>query len=472
MTNRPDIDGNYNAEHLRALLARERARVSELEHDLVHSERLRRDSAARTTVDRRLVECAREGGGLAALVRTCSDVTGKPVTLFDHKGRRTMSAHAATTTVPSPRLADVLDALGLVPRQDDRVHVANAALGGPLSRRKLVASVHACGERFGWLVLDEHPGVFGAVDEFVVARAAQLLAHEYGVQKRVARVAWKARSSLTRQLIRGTNEAADLASSAEYLGVDVDADRVVVYVQDTHTAKDGEQSTSTSDRTLTERVEHALSVEVLATRGSDGVMLLVEARKPSGALNTVAHVKSAVADASSTLPRFASAIIGVSSVCTPATLARGYREAREVVLCIDRFAQLPDHRVLAVDDLGPARLFLANSSTTAVTHYVDDVLGPLLTGTPGTADLLVTLQHYFDASRSIRWSASRLGLHENTVRLRLARVHSVTGLDVAADANDQLSAQTALLLLRLQGHPALPTFGMDVHHGESGRKFA
>jgi DNA-binding PucR family transcriptional regulator len=55
-------------------------------------------------------------------------------------------------------------------------------------------------------------------------------------------------------------------------------------------------------------------------------------------------------------------------------------------------------------------------------------------------------------------SSLSLGVHENTVRKRLARVQDLTGLDVAADAGDQLSVQTALLVLRLEGHPVLPGF--------------
>jgi DNA-binding PucR family transcriptional regulator len=55
-----------------------------------------------------------------------------------------------------------------------------------------------------------------------------------------------------------------------------------------------------------------------------------------------------------------------------------------------------------------------------------------------------------------------LGVHENTVRYRLARVHALTGLDVAGDASDQLSVQMALLVLRLQGHPDLPPFDAEV----------
>ncbi|MDT2004046.1 PucR family transcriptional regulator [Rhodococcus opacus] len=73
-------------------------------------------------------------------------------------------------------------------------------------------------------------------------------------------------------------------------------------------------------------------------------------------------------------------------------------------------------------------------------------------------DLLRTLQEFFESGRSVRETAVRLDVHENTVRHRLGRVHDLTGLDVAANSNDQLSAQTALLILRLQGHHAVPGF--------------
>lgn len=468
---RGDIEiGRDSSDTHRAL----RTRLAELERELADSERLRRDAVARSTVDSRLVDCARDGGGLAALVRECARLTGKAVTLFDHSGRRTTTAHASTSPVPTPPLDDILAALEHPAAVDDRVHYSPATLGGRLSRRRLVASVHADREQFGWLVIDEHPGGFAPVDEYATARTAQLLAHEYFVQKRVARVAWNSRSALTRQLVRGTSFSADLAASADYLGVNIRTARVVVYVRDA-----GDNTTADGvDRQLAMHVERSMNAEVLATRGSDGLMLLVEAADHFGALTTVARVKSAMLAAVSELPALTAAIVGVSSVCNSDSLARGYREAREVVLCIDHFARL-SARVLAVDDLGPARLFLANSSTTAVTHYVDDVLGALLTGVTGSTagvtgstDLLSTLQHYFDANRSVRTTASRLGMHENTIRLRLARVHSLTGLDVAADATDQLSVQTALLLLRLQGHPALAPFETREDTQDTGRKLA
>ena len=115
--------------------------------------------------------------------------------------------------------------------------------------------------------------------------------------------------------------------------------------------------------------------------------------------------------------------------------------------------------MLAADDLGPGRLFVARGDTAGIDRFVEDVLGPLLEA--GDDGLITTLHVFFDTARSIRTSAARLSVHENTIRYRLARVCSLTGLDVAGDASDQLSVQMALLVLRLQGHPVLPPFEAD-----------
>jgi sugar diacid utilization regulator len=142
----------------------------------------------------------------------------------------------------------------------------------------------------------------------------------------------------------------------------------------------------------------------------------------------------------------------------PSGLPAAYHEAREVGRCIESFAGTSSRRVLAADDLGPARLFIANVNSAAAARFVEDVIGPLLTGEEATDDLLRTLEAFYDTGRSVRLSSERLGVHENTIRYRLSRVHTITGLDVAADADDQLSVQVALLVLRLQGHSVLRSF--------------
>jgi DNA-binding PucR family transcriptional regulator len=139
-------------------------------------------------------------------------------------------------------------------------------------------------------------------------------------------------------------------------------------------------------------------------------------------------------------------------------LPGAYREAREVTSCIENFPAVSARTVLAVDELGPGRLFVTNGNTGALDRFADEMVGPLLVGGEGTDELLRTLEAFFDTGRSVRLSSERLGVHQNTVRYRLSRVHAITGLDVAANADDQLSIQVALLVLRLQGHCALRPF--------------
>jgi DNA-binding PucR family transcriptional regulator len=52
---------------------------------------------------------------------------------------------------------------------------------------------------------------------------------------------------------------------------------------------------------------------------------------------------------------------------------------------------------------------------------------------------------------SIRRCALELGVHENTIRYRLARIEELTGLSVTHDPDAQLGARLSLLVLMIQG---------------------
>ena len=132
------------------------------------------------------------------------------------------------------------------------------------------------------------------------------------------------------------------------------------------------------DRTLAEHTERALGLEVLSTRGSEGILLLIEAPAHVASPTVVRRITASLETAAAELNPTGGLIAGVSSVYEPESFARAYREAREVVRCIDRFTHGTGNRVLAVDDLGPARLFLANGEVSAIRHFIDDMLGPLL----------------------------------------------------------------------------------------------
>jgi hypothetical protein len=110
-----------------------------------------------------------------------------------------------------------------------------------------------------------------------------------------------------------------------------------------------------------------------------------------------------------------------------------------------------EERMLGADELGPGRVFLATADPDQVRRFATDTLGALLDDTAGQGDLLTTLRSFLDNGRSVRRAATALDVHENTIRYRLARVEELTGLAVVSDSQDQLSAQLAMLVVRLQG---------------------
>ena len=70
------------------------------------------------------------------------------------------------------------------------------------------------------------------------------------------------------------------------------------------------------------------------------------------------------------------------------------------------------------------------------------------------AQLLLTLERYLENGRSLTTSARELTVHVNTLRQRLDRIESLTGLDLAAE--DLLALQLAIKLALLRRHPAPP----------------
>jgi len=385
---------------------------------------------------------------LSAIVRVCSEATGKAVTLFDRQGHVVASSRPeAGRQTTFPPLREIVRGHTTTPTSADPV-LLPAELGTGLSRRKILSAIVERGEHLGWLVVDEQPTPFHPTDEYVTLRCARRIGAQFLTQRRITRVAWNARSALARQLVRGSGAWADLAAGAEYLGVNVHAHRALVYV------RESEGTPEDLDRSLVEHTERALGMEVLSTRGSEGILLLIEAPGHVASPTVVRRITASLETAAAELNPTGGLIAGVSSVYEPESFARAYREAREVVRCIDRFTHGTGNRVLAVDDLGPARLFLANGEVSAIRHFIDDMLGPLLDEDAASTELIRTLAVWFEQNRGMRRTATRLGVHENTVRLRLSRVHVLTGLNVTGDASHQLSIHTALLVLRLRDHPA------------------
>ncbi|MBM6545406.1 helix-turn-helix domain-containing protein [Janibacter sp. YIM B02568] len=378
--------------------------------------------------------------GLAGLVAMAQRLLGKPVALFDDQGRVAVSAPRDSSVFPS---LDVLRAAG----DPVRGHLLlGAGHATSLARRHLLGVLRGPGdEAMGWVSVQEKGAILGPYDSAVLDLLSRRLAGEMRMHRRVAALAADARSHLARQLVRGTAAAQDLRATGSHLGVDVDVERIlVVLIQGTN-----EPRLSSGPSEWEHALSQRLGLDVIATRGSQGLMLLVEVEAGVPGPQQTSGIRDAVTDLIDELEG-SDAVAGVGEPVQPSLLPRAYREVHQVALCASRNSG--STRVLALDDVGPLRLFLANLDSTVLHQHVDTKVGALLQG--GHVDLLRTLQTWFDHDRSARATAAALSVHENTVRLRLGRVHHLTGLDPTSSVA-QLDLQLALLILRIHGHPAM-----------------
>ena len=394
------------------------------------------------------------GGNLSEIVAAVAELTGKPCEIYDAEHRR-----LAAGTPPAYAGEPAWRALDRAAREHPEVRAAFAALRprasgiiGPLpqaglAHRYLVAPIVTRDEVGGSLVIVEHGREFGALDAHIARRAATSVALELVAERRAANAEWDARSSLAGDLIRGTTDPTAVTRRAEYLGVDLHAPHVVCLV-----GVHGEGLPPSIAEVANAFASKAPGRSVLAVAMTEGVVVIVRLDQrdaPSDAERAARRMAVEVVDE---IGGDRALLIAVGPCCRSIEGYVGaYDEARQVMSCLRTFAEGDRSVVLSTDDLGPGRLFLASSTPAEADRFVRDALGTLVTSDDAAlGDVLETLEVFFESSRSVRRAAQRLGVHENTIRYRLARIKQLTGLAIGSDANDELTAHLALLILRMQ----------------------
>jgi GAF domain-containing protein len=144
--------------------------------------------------------------------------------------------------------------------------------------------------------------------------------------------------------------------------------------------------------------------------------------------------------------------MGVSGVnSAPGEATRAYREALDAstIGC----ALLTAGGAIAYSELGAYRYLVHISPDEAPHDRMRESVDRLIAyDQRRNASLLDTLERYLAERRSVIESARALYIHPNTLRQRLARIESLTDLNL--DDADLLSLELAIKLARLHGRPA------------------
>jgi purine catabolism regulator len=176
------------------------------------------------------------------------------------------------------------------------------------------------------------------------------------------------------------------------------------------------------------------------------LVLLIAAATPEEA---AAHAKRLLRDcAAARVPLLA---VGLGRECRrPSDYAVSFAEAVRAVQAAGRLPGLP--RVVPFALLDYHQLVLGARPGPEVLALARSCLEPLMAHDAGSrrGALVPTLGVYLDACGNLEATARRLGVHPNTLRLRIARIQELTGRDLQLAAT-RLDFALALAALDLSG---------------------
>ncbi|MEV4420136.1 GAF domain-containing protein [Patulibacter sp. NPDC049589] len=328
------------------------------------------------------------------------------------------------------------------------IAAGGSAIVGPyrhcgLVHRTLVAPVTVAGVRWGYASVVECQRRFTTADKAAVERAAHTMAVAFSYRPSVAAGPPHALAA---------DDGVD-APGLEGLGLSLagvagELPRLVCLIH----RRDGRPWTCEDPSELEEAFDRAYGSvrSIVMPDGDRGVALVAEQDRRVAPDLFVERTRVAIAAVLQDY-REPGLVAAISPVVQDVDdVSRAYTECRQLMRCRIELCP-PDAPPLAASDLGVGRLLLGSSDARAMDRYVEAVLAPLLKDDSRHRMLLTTLHVFLESARSPRQAGRMLNVHENTIRYRLARITDLLRLNIATDLGDQLTAQVALLIMRLQG---------------------
>jgi GAF domain-containing protein len=403
-------------------------------------------------IEEHLSEFVLAGAALTELLAAVAEVHGKPCAVYDAEHRRLAVGcppEAEPGTVPQllepPALHSAEVAEALTKGGTSRAFVVPPLHESGIRPRHLVAPIVIDGQLWGRLVMMEHRTRFNAADTLALRRTATLVALLASSERRAVEADWDGGASLAAELLTGAADPATVERRAARLAVDLAAPRVIaVFGSRLPNADPSDfRAIASHFRTL------APDVKMHAAPLGKSVGALVEMPDDSDPDSFADQAKQLVAEVC--IASGDELVAGVSAVHTDHTrYPEALAEARQVLECIRRYGGSRGPAVFSARDLGLGRVFLATADPEAITKFASSTFGAIVAD-PNKRDLLATLSLFFENMANIRTVAVRLGVHENTIRYRLARLEELTGLAITHDPDAQLGARLSLLVLTLNG---------------------
>jgi hypothetical protein len=393
---------------------------------------------------RRLTRVVADGFDLDAVVRALHDITGQEVSFVSADGTVVGSSNWLEQLVRAPRRRE-LPTIG-----------AEAVLLGPDAHRRLAIAVpvRSGGLQWGEVVVaaGQPPS---ARDAVAAEQAALACAALLSRRDAVADAARRLESEFVWDLLDGRiADEADVIVRSRQLARELPrAARVALLSVRTAPGWSQEPSAAPSDRIQHVRTklirlivrlldQHGLRVPV---GGRGDTLALIMPDRPVEFIRGIGYELCRIGeDVQRQL------LIGISA---PVHTIGHYTLAARQAAYACAATRLPDAPVVVFEDLGAVQFLLEPAYGEDLDRYASQQLGALVDyDRDHGASLVHTLGSYLRCDGNVQRAAAELCIHPKTVRYRLSRIETLTGMNLARQ-EDRFNAQLALKILAMRsGH--------------------
>jgi sugar diacid utilization regulator len=416
--------------NLAALSVRQAALLAEVNQRAAVIEDQRRELAQAGAAHERLTGAVLAGLGLADLVRVLADLLRKPVLVYN-LNQVLMTASARGDAQHNTGLqaaargtgrAELVSALRTAEPGPSVLLPPAPALGCP--HRRLVCPMVIEGREAGYLVVLETGSRFSALDTRIAQHGATVVTLALFHELRQSGLREQERQEFLGDVLHGGRDPDTLARRGQVHGVDLDRPHLLVRI--------GDVGTSGRERRadLAAAIAAGLGLADVLTTAVPGGMVLLVAAPDAGDVAAARAVKQEVLDALLKQDDGADPpTVVISAVCRELRdYPRAAVEIRRVMELLHRMGRRG--QVELAGELAVSRLIAATVPSAQAIDIARQLLRPVLEqDRVAHTELLPTLRALLAEDGQVRGTARRLGVHENTVRYRMARVREVSGID-------------------------------------------
>jgi PucR family transcriptional regulator, purine catabolism regulatory protein len=389
-----------------------------------------------------------EGKGLGGLAKAMSEISGRGVLIQDKRGRL-LAQHPSSILLSI--WEDALEQLGgldslpesLVDRRKAGSQTGILAQKIPGGLERLVSPISVGEVARGYLSLVGLNGELDDLDYLVAEQGGLVCAVEMARNKAVREAEKRLKGDLLTALIQDNLSPREARLWVQAMGFDLSQSHVALRF-----AWDGPASPSRRRlETLVNGEVSRLGLQVIVSPMEAEIICFCQV--PAGEKRP----ELALAFGQAVLDQEAREYPEVPGRCGVGTVAPALEDwrtsLRQAGQALELARRLSVRRPLYYGDLSVYRLLFQLEHSPEASAFLNETLGPLL-DYEGSAELLHTLETFFEHNANLSQTAEALFIHRNTLIYRMERIAAITNLDLE-DPENRLAIQLALRIYRMAG---------------------